>query len=226
MPAYEAALDSLVTTIETDTGLTADRVSLIHHDPSFSADSCRLRDGTPYSVASLTLIKDVTMEQAQQRFICDKIIPESGEENDLALSPVAVAFATTHGIPSPYSPMSVDQMFEFVKFYERYYESGVGEKHPEASLRWKNAQKVRFNLETKIDPRPGHESETLGADDFVHALAGSVMRNHMASRSDIESFNFKTLLLVQEEYPEIQTVYLYVVVDLALLPLVPPELRP
>src|SRR5205085_504647 len=88
-------------------------------------------------------------------FICDKLHPQFPEQkNDLALSPVAVAFAKQERLISPYVPTHAEQLFHFVAFYADYYSKDRGRTHPDAQARAANAAGVRFNLETKILPLP------------------------------------------------------------------------
>ena len=73
LPAFEAGLDHLITTIETDTGVTTDYVSLIWRDQFLSPESCRRADGTPYTLADRVYLRDISSHEAQQTFICDKL---------------------------------------------------------------------------------------------------------------------------------------------------------
>ena len=65
---------------------------------------------------------------------------------------------------------------------------------------------VRLNIETKIDPT--HPEESLDPQSFVAAVLGLLRREHFTDRVMIESFDWRTLLLVQKQAPEIPTVYL------------------
>ena len=65
---------------------------------------------------------------------------------------------------------------------------------------------VRLNIETKIDPT--HAQESLDPQGFVSAVLGVLRHEHFTSRVMIESFDWRTLLLVQKQAPEIPTVYL------------------
>ena len=65
---------------------------------------------------------------------------------------------------------------------------------------------VRLNIETKIDPT--HPKESLDPQSFVTAVLGLLRREHFTDRVMIESFDWRTLLLVQKQAPEIPTVYL------------------
>ncbi len=65
---------------------------------------------------------------------------------------------------------------------------------------------VRFNIETKLDPsKPG---ETLPPEAFARALVREVRAAGMTARTTIQSFDWRTLKVVQAEAPEIATVYL------------------
>ncbi|ROZ69685.1 glycerophosphodiester phosphodiesterase [Ramlibacter sp. WS9] len=70
------------------------------------------------------------------------------------------------------------------------------------------AKDVRFNIETKINPsQPG---DTLGPEEMTRALLKVVSEAGMASRVTIQSFDWRTLKLVQQLAPAIPTVYLSV----------------
>ena len=222
LPAFEAGLDNLITTIETDTGVTADGHSIIWHDQFLNPESCRRADGQPYDFADAFYHRDHTLAELQSTFICDKLhsarFPD--QRNDLALSPVAVAFANREKKRSPYSPTTADELFRFTDFYARYYAKGPGRTQPGAAARAANALKVHFNLETKILPLPeGGETRPAGDEEpttnhtvdpqtFVKTLCGAITRAHMEARSDVQSFDFRTLELVEEQFPGILTVYL------------------
>ena len=227
LPSFESGMDQLATTLETDTGVTTDHVSLISHDQFLNPESCRRADGAAYTMENRVFVRDISMVDAQRLFICDKLHPRfPDQKNDLALSPVAVAFAKSEGMQSPYAPTNAGQLFRFVKFYTAWYGSGAGVGMPHAAERAANAAKVRFNLETKILPEefvgtttPLHPplpvNHTVGPQLFVDTLVGAVKREGMTERSEIQSFDFRTLLLVQAQHPELPTYYL--VEDLPIL---------
>ncbi len=218
LPAFEAGLDNLITTIETDTGVTSDHHSIIWHDQFLNPESCRRADGQTYDYANAIWHRDATLAELQSTIICDKLHPKFPDQrNDFALSPVAVAFAAHEHLASPYSPVSVDQLFRFAAFYADFYRSS---KHPDAATRAANAARVHFNLETKILPLPdggatkptGNEepktNHTVDLQTFVTTLCGTITHAHMESRSDVQSFDFRTLQFVEQQFPKIQTVYL------------------
>jgi glycerophosphoryl diester phosphodiesterase len=209
---------------------------LIWHDQFLNPQSCRRADGKPYTLENRVYTHDISMADAQRQFICDKLHFGPDQKNDLALSPVSVAFAAQEHMISPYAPTNVAQLFRFVDFYARWYRSGAGKSSPDAAVHARTAERVHFNLETKILPagysvakmeataRAETEAElqatgkifppdftpnkTVSPEEFVDTLCGFIQAYHMEERADVQSFDFRTLLLVQERYPKIRTYYL------------------
>ena len=65
---------------------------------------------------------------------------------------------------------------------------------------------VRFNIETKVSPlRP---EQTLAPEPFARALLAAIRKAGMEERVTIQSFDWRTLALVQKEAPDIPSVYL------------------
>lgn len=65
---------------------------------------------------------------------------------------------------------------------------------------------VRFNIETKISPE--QPQQTLPPAEFARALIALVRAEKLESRVTIQSFDWRTLQVVQQEAPRIATVYL------------------
>jgi glycerophosphoryl diester phosphodiesterase len=65
---------------------------------------------------------------------------------------------------------------------------------------------TKFNIETKISP--DHPDETLFAGPFARALIAEIRKSGAGKRATIQSFDFRTLKVVEREAPEIGTVYL------------------
>ncbi len=75
-----------------------------------------------------------------------------------------------------------------------------------ALVRRAGNEAVRFNIETKVSPlKPG---ETLAPEPFARALLAAVREAGMEERVTIQSFDWRTLAVVQREAPRIPTVYL------------------
>jgi glycerophosphoryl diester phosphodiesterase len=205
LPAFECGLDHLVTTLETDTGVTRDLRSILWHDQFVHAERFRRLDGAAYN--GTVFFRDISLAELQSTYVCDRLHPRfPAQQNDLALSPVAVAFAAREGLPHPYSPLATAQLFRFANFYAEFYATGAGQTHPDAAPRAANAARVHFNLETKI--LPDATNRTVDPQTFVDALCGEIVRAGLQARCDVQSFDFRTLQLVEEQYPEIATYYL------------------
>ena len=65
---------------------------------------------------------------------------------------------------------------------------------------------VQFNIETKINPQT--PDATVTPDVFVEALLTVIDKHGMSDRVTIQSFDWRTLQLVQKQAPDIPTVYL------------------
>ncbi|MBC5765962.1 glycerophosphodiester phosphodiesterase [Ramlibacter albus] len=72
----------------------------------------------------------------------------------------------------------------------------------------RNATRVRFNIETKINP--SQPDDTVSPEAMTQALLKVINDAGMASRVTIQSFDWRTLQLVQKLQPSIPTVYLTV----------------
>jgi glycerophosphoryl diester phosphodiesterase len=70
----------------------------------------------------------------------------------------------------------------------------------------KGADQVRFNIETKIDPTaPG---DTVDPERFARTLVDAVRKAGLENRVTIQSFDWRTLQVVQRIAPAIATAYL------------------
>ena len=239
LPSFESGMDQGATTLETDTGVTEDGVSLIWHDQFLNPQSCRKADASAYTMENRAYTRDMTLAYAQKTFICDKLHFGPEQRNDLALSPVAVAFARQEGLMSPYVPTYAAQLFRFARFYAEYYRTGPGKSMPHAAERAQTGDRVRFNLETKILPDSAAvatlapkgtppemlRNHTFAPQRFVDALCGAILHEGMAGRSEVQSFDFRTLQLVEEQHPEIPTYYLTEGAELLGTDFVPESLR-
>lgn len=70
----------------------------------------------------------------------------------------------------------------------------------------RGAHAVRFNIETKLSPLA--PAGTAPPDVLVTALLGAIGKAGMESRVTIQSFDWRTLAIVQSKAPSIPTVYL------------------
>ncbi|MDA9505467.1 glycerophosphodiester phosphodiesterase [Bradyrhizobium sp. CCBAU 11386] len=75
-----------------------------------------------------------------------------------------------------------------------------------ALVRKSGDDRVRFNIETKINPN--HPDESLDPQGFVAKLLALIEAEKFSGRVTIQSFDWRTLQLVQQQAPNIPTVYL------------------
>jgi len=208
IPAFEVALDNLMTTLELDAGITKDGKVVVDHDPHVQSQKCRRADGAAYDLANEVLLKDIRLRDLQRRYVCDKLFRGPSQVNDPALSPVSAAFMAGEG-NALYAMPTLKQVFAFVDAYVAYYQTGAGAAHPDAARRAKNAARARFNIETKVNPRKDLAERTIDAGPFARKVAEVIVDGGLEDRADIQSFDFRTLLYVQKHFPDIRTVYLF-----------------
>jgi len=190
-------------------------VPVISHNERVSSAICRRADGKPYAKADEVRIKDLTLVQLQATFIQDKKDPAwPRQNNDRALSPVAVEFASNkeHGLPDAYALPTVKQLFAFVREYVKYYKTGPGRFHPDAERRWKNAERVHFNIETKVLPETEEKGDGKGEvqpeEMFTRALGKVIREEKMQERATIQAFDVRSFRRVMEEFQDIGAVFL------------------
>lgn len=206
LPAMEVALDHFVTTLELDVGITSDGVAVISHDPVINPSHCRRVGEDPDE--SPVMIHDRTIADIQGGWVCDETTRRRpGQTNVRMLSPVSVAFAQEKGLADPYVMPTLAQVYEFVEFYAEYYRSGPGKDGEDAKRRVVTAQRVHFNVETKTNPVV--PESTAPPAQFARVTGRTIEQAGAVERSNIQSFDFRTLMVVQEELPAIQTAYLF-----------------
>jgi glycerophosphoryl diester phosphodiesterase len=209
LPAMEVALDNLMTTLELDCGITRDHIAVLDHDPLIQSEKARRADGQPYGPNDEVLVRTLTLREIQRTFVADRLFRGPSQQNDPSLSPVTVAFAAQAGLPHIYSMPSLQQVFDFVAFYADYYTSGPGAASPRAAVLARNARAIRFNVETKINPRQEFADRTFAPKTFARVVGNTIRRNGLEAVADIQSFDFRSLLEVHERFPRIRTVCLF-----------------
>mgnify|MGYP003340121965 CR=1 FL=1 len=65
---------------------------------------------------------------------------------------------------------------------------------------------VRFNIETKLSPL--HPERTVAPEAFAQSLIAVIQRHQMQNRAVVQSFDWRTLAVVQRDASAIKTVYL------------------
>ncbi len=216
LPAMEAALDLGVSTLETDAVITRDDVAVLSHSPYLQATVCRPLEDAPYAERDTVLIRDLDFAELQSRYICDRCDRDGLQHNNPALSPVSVAYTLHRWLPHPYVMPSLGQLFDFVVFYRHHYAAGSGRAHPDARRRAHTATHVRFNVETKLNPRREQDGRgyrycdrTPAADCFLAVVLDTIFQYALVGRVMLQSFDLRTLFLAHRECPTLRTVALF-----------------
>ena len=174
LAGFARALETGVTTLELDIGVTRDGVVVVHHDERLNPNIARNPAGA-WVAAPTPLIHELTWEQLSAYNVgrirpgtdYDKLLPDQSARD---------------GEPIP----RLADLFEMVK--------------------QRGDSTVRFNIETKLTP--GQPADTIGPEAMVGALLGVIAAHGIESRVTIQSFDWRTLKLVQARAPRIPTVYL------------------
>jgi glycerophosphoryl diester phosphodiesterase len=75
-------------------------------------------------------------------------------------------------------------------------------------VRQSGADHIRFNIETKITPTSG--SDVPAPEVFAEAVAGAIRQAGLAERASVQSFDWRTLMVLRRIAPEIERVCLTV----------------
>ena len=174
LAGFARALETGVTTLELDIGVTRDGVVVVHHDERLNPNIARNPSGA-WVAAPAPLIRELTWREVSE-YNVGRIRP--GTDYD-KLFPDQTA---RDGEPIP----RLADLFEMVK--------------------QRGDTTVRFNIETKLTP--GKPDDTIGPEAMVGALLGVIAAHGIESRVTIQSFDWRTLKLVQTRAPAIPTAYL------------------
>ena len=213
LPSIEKALDHFMNTIEVDIVITEDNVPIVNHDLALNPKKCRRLDNSRYQPGDEKWIYNLSSRFISDEIVCDKSLPIRERKN---IPEVARAFAKAEDMPSAYSVMTLYQLLKFIQYYEAFYVTGPGKNHPQSEMRAENARRAFLHLEVKRNPRSdlGQDGKrfferSAAADHFAFSVGWLLRAFQMEDRARLQSFDFNTLLVAQEYFPEIQTVYLF-----------------
>ncbi|WP_315756899.1 MULTISPECIES: glycerophosphodiester phosphodiesterase [unclassified Bradyrhizobium] len=179
LQAFAAALDLHVDTLELDVGVTRDGVLVVSHERRLNPDLARDAAGN-YVAPPGPLLIELPLAEVQA-YDVGQIRPGSD---------YARQFPEQRALRGPgAAPPRIPLLKEVIDLVRR-----SGDDH------------VRLNVETKLDPdRP---DEAPDPQRFVTLLLGLLEAEHFTDRVMIQSFDWRTLRLVQQRAPKIPTVYL------------------
>ncbi|MES2414980.1 MAG: glycerophosphodiester phosphodiesterase [Pseudomonadota bacterium] len=172
LAAFSKALQTGVTTLELDVGLTADGVVVISHDPYLNPAFTRDANGQWLAGAKGPLVKSLTLAQLQA-YDVGRINPVSSYANQ---------FNTQQPQDGQRIP-ALAALFDLVKTA--------------------GANGVRFNIETKLNPLA--PDDTASPQVMTQALLKAVRDAGMTRRVTVQSFDWRSLKLVQQLEPGMPT---------------------
>ena len=192
LPAFEAALDLGVTTLELDLHYTQDGEVVVWHDPILDDTKCRLPDepADPTAPDPKNPLRRIFISQQPlsviQSYVCD-LNPDKERFPDQT----AVSMPLTQ---TDYRIVTLDELFDFVAQY------ASSDLKTEAQRN--NAVHVQFNIETKRDPdHPEYIDDgfTGGeAGPFEHAILEIVNGRSLTNRVIVQSFDHRSLRTIRE----------------------------
>ena len=192
LPAFEAALDLGVTTLELDLHFSADDRVVVWHDPFVDPSKCRLGESTasgipdPESAEPSALA--VTSLSADQLagLVCDQN-PDPRRFPDQRPDPGDLS-GDRYGI------VTLEALFEFVFEYS--------ESPSKSDAQRENAAAVLFNIETKREPS---EPATIGdgfdgtnPGPFELAILADVESAGLGDRVIVQSFDHRSLRALRQ----------------------------
>ncbi len=192
LPAFEIALDLMVTTLEMDLHYSKDGVVVIWHDDDITIDKCTYAgSGTPALAPDPTLISQLSFEEIQ-KYRCDL-------NGDSQKHPQQ----NNHATPlagDDYRIISLAELFDFVDAY--------AESDHKTDAQRQNARLVQFNIETKrkiehVDAiGDGWDGEHPGK--FERSIVSLVEERELVQRVIVQSFVHASLWGVRQLNPNIR----------------------
>ncbi|QDG52393.1 glycerophosphodiester phosphodiesterase [Persicimonas caeni] len=188
LPAFEAALDLQVDTLEFDLHLSKDDRLVVWHDPFVSAKKCVVPDGVddlpdPAALRAKDArlrVRNLTADQLARYRCTQNPDPKRFPAQDA--SPTALA-------GDDYGIVTLERVFAFVERYAQSPQKTDGQRD--------NARRVRFNIETKRKPRQpanigdGFDGERPGT--FERAFVEAVEARGLQDRVTLQSFDHRSL---------------------------------
>ncbi|NNC91467.1 MAG: hypothetical protein HKN80_03125, partial [Acidimicrobiia bacterium] len=195
LPAFEAALDLGVSTLELDLHFTADGQVVVWHDAAIDKEKCRLVPDAPAGVPDpddvLAPEEDLliaALDRAQlESYRCDRN-PSTAKYPDQSNDPTPLA-------GDDYRIVTLGELFDFVAQYAEASDKTADQRATAAS--------VAFNIETKRKPdRPetigdGFDGTTAGPFEF--AILQAVTARSLTDRVVIQSFDHRSLWAIHAE---------------------------
>jgi glycerophosphoryl diester phosphodiesterase len=198
LPSFEAALDAVVDSVETDLQLTRDGVPVVCHDPLLGGRLCGappFPEGTPISRLTLAQLRLYRLDRNPD--------PQRFRDQAADVTPLAARFAAERGL-DPYGVPTLAELFAFAAAYA----GESGERAGKSATLRDRARHVVFDLELKRVP---FHPEAIG-DDLIGESAGLLERRvvetaraaGVAGRTRVRSFDHRSVRALRKIAPEIE----------------------
>jgi glycerophosphoryl diester phosphodiesterase len=178
LPAFMRALELGVDTLELDTGISREGVVVIAHDSRLNPDITRDASGA-WIAEPGAVLHQLTLSQIASY--------------DVGRVKPGTRYAQSLASQQPIDGTRIPTLAELFDAVTRREGSGPGKR-------------VRFNIETKLSPLA--PELTPSPEQFAHALLEVVRAHGMRARVTVQSFDWRTLRVVQRLEPSIPTVCL------------------
>jgi glycerophosphoryl diester phosphodiesterase len=199
LPAFEAALDLGVTTLEFDLHFTADDDVVIWHDPVITPDKCGLRSGAPDSVPDPDDPETSPDELAVRALTVSDL-----HWYDCVRNPDSDRFpdqdpSATELAGSDFRLVTLEELIEFIETYEA--------SATKTDAQRSGARMIRFNIETKREPgvpsSTGDGFDGVNAGPFELRILEIIAEHGLHDRVVIQSFEPRSLRAIHAVEPDI-----------------------
>jgi glycerophosphoryl diester phosphodiesterase len=203
--SFEAALDLLVSSIETDIHFTKDGVPVLCHDEMLSPTHARVLPGAAVPPPMFyPMISVLTLNQLRGYLVDLNPDPNTFCKQCNAPTQVAQTFAMERGLPV-YGVPTLEDFFAFVAAYA----GRMGRQAKKTDVQRRQANLIRFNLELKRVPfRPSYIGDIAGsgaADGLEKRVIEIARQAGVVDRLVIQSFDHRVLLAVRHLEPKMRT---------------------
>lgn len=191
LPAFEAALDVGVSTLELDLHFSSDGLPVIWHDPEIDPTKCVAGDVVLPSAEDRPAVRTLTAAELAT-YQCD-LNPDLSRYPDQRPDPGVIA-------ESRYTIVTLEALFEMVDDYAKSTEKTQQQQDTAAS--------VHFNIELKRNPGnptgigDSFDGETPG--EFETAVADLIAEWGYADRVIVQSFDHRSLWAIRTIAPTIR----------------------
>ncbi len=203
LPSFEAALDLMVTSIETDIHLTSDCVPVLFHDPVLCPEHVRTEGsaGVP-DPSARPLIARLSWQQIRSYVADRNPDPARFRHQDATPTPAATSFARDHGL----ALYGIPRLEDFLGFVAAYA-GELGQETGKTDAQRQRAAELRFALELKRVPfRPEYSGDSFDGSnpgELERVVVELVRKRNVSKRTTVQCFDHRAVKAVRRMEPRI-----------------------